>query len=690
MLRINDVVHYGEERYRVLELSTDGYIWISIDSSKAFPEQILAAEVETEILAEVIQKVEDPYKHIVVQIPEKGSAAQQIRDKRLAVIKPLIAAPGIYQRSGRGALVDKVAAETGSAKKTIYACLRQYWQRGCTPNALLPDYANSGGKGKKRASAEKKLGRPRSMTPGNGAIVDSLVEKMFRIVLDRYYLTEKQHSLPYAHRRFENMYAASNPEVPKEEYPTVAQLRYFYEREYVRPERIRLRSNKIEYQKDIRPLRGTATTGVHGPGARYEIDATIADIYLLSKDRQRIVGRPTLYVVVDVYSRLITGFYVGFESPSYAAAMLALANAMSDKTELCRGYGYQIDKEDWPSIGLPDAILADRGELLGHQIEYLEEAFGVRIENPPPYRGDAKGIVERHFLTLQADFKPYAPGVVTRTTVKKRGGKDYRLDATLTLEDFTKIVLGSILHRNCCAVLAKYDRDAEMPDDLAAVPLKIWQWGVQHRSGRLRNAPSEALKIALLPRQKVTLSDYGIKCFGAFYTCKELLASGWLHRSGQNRPCSFLAAYDPVVADTIYLFPDDNSTDYWECSLTDRSREYREKTMWDLWESQQKQRKAAATARIQERSSKRELEDLIQDTIDNAEKKRPSHFVKSKSETLAGIKKNRQEEQKVERQQRQPEKPIKLQSKADVTYLHQKSEDGAFPDFLDDLFGDDE
>jgi len=31
-----------------------------------------------------------------------------------------------------------------------------------------------------------------------------------------------------------------------------------------------------------------------------------------------------------------------------------------------------------------------------------------------------------------------------------------------------------------------------------------------------------------------------------------------------------------------------------------------------------------------------------------------------------------------------------LKQKADVTYLHDKPEDGGFPDFLDDLFGDDE
>lgn len=230
-----------------------------------------------------------------------------------------------------------------------------------------------------------------------------------------------------------------------------------------------------------------------------------------------------------------------------------------------------------------------------------------------------------------------------------------------------------------------------MPGTLSAIPINIWQWGIQHRSGRLRSTSEVALRIALLPRQKVTLSDHGIQCFGAFYTCRELLASGWLHRTGQQRPGPFVAAYDPAVADLIYFFPDSTKSDYWECSLTDRSREYREKSIWELWENQQQQRKSVASAKLQERESKRELENIIQSTIQNAEKLRPSHFGESKAETLSGISDNRHEARKLERLQRQTAiKPADTKPKADVTYLHKPPEDAAFPDFLDDLFGEDE
>ncbi|MFX5862056.1 transposase, partial [Acinetobacter baumannii] len=81
------------------------------------------------------------------------------------------------------------------------------------------------------------------------------------------------------------------------------------------------------------------------------------------------VGRPTIYLVADVFSRMVVGFYIGFENASYVTAIQALQFAMTDKVELFKQYGYEITHDVWPCIGLPAAILADRGELLGHQIE---------------------------------------------------------------------------------------------------------------------------------------------------------------------------------------------------------------------------------------------------------------------------------------------------------------------------------
>ncbi|MBW4573588.1 MAG: hypothetical protein KME31_38255 [Tolypothrix carrinoi HA7290-LM1] len=54
-------------------------------------------------------------------------------------------------------------------------------------------------------------------------------------------------------------------------------------------------------------------------------------------NRSWIIGRPTLYLVIDVFSRLIVGFIVTLEPPSWLGAMLALENATADKVFFCQG-----------------------------------------------------------------------------------------------------------------------------------------------------------------------------------------------------------------------------------------------------------------------------------------------------------------------------------------------------------------
>ena len=113
--------------------------------------------------------------------------------------------------------------------------------------------------------------------------------------------------------------------------------------------------------------------------------------------------------------------------------------------------------------------------------------------------------------------------------------------------------------------------------------------------------------------------------------------------------------------------------------------------MWEMWASKQQQKKTIATAKLSEQENKRALENVIDETIRTAEKLRPAYFGDSKTETLAGIKKNRLEARDAERQQRRPDsKTTDSKPKADVRYLHNPPEEAAFPDFHDDLFGDDE
>lgn len=229
MLRINDIFKLAQDRFRILALSGQHAIWINIDSEKAWPELVRTSTIEKRIFDEELFRTTDPHQELASLSVERGSKAQIIRDQRYDLIAPLLATDDVYYRSGRGQLVQSRSDETGKPRKTLYKNLRQYWQRGAMPNALLPDYRKSGGKGQKKTS-KKKLGRPRKISPGTGITADSTIQKMFRLVIDHHYVNDKGNSLAYAHRRFIDMFEAYNPKVRPEDYPTLTQLRYFYHR----------------------------------------------------------------------------------------------------------------------------------------------------------------------------------------------------------------------------------------------------------------------------------------------------------------------------------------------------------------------------------------------------------------------------------------------------------------------------
>jgi len=692
MFQVNEVVQYEDELFRLLAIYQSKIAWIEVYNDKAFPSFVDLNELRSAVDEEILVRESDPYEFLLFERPEEGTVARTKRDANYSLIEPIIADDEALLPTIRSARINEIIDKNISTKQTLYRLLRQYWQRGQTVNAMIPKYKNSGAKGKKRQAKDKKLGRPRENMPGVGALVDTSVERLFRIAIEKYLLTDKKISLPYAHRKFKSIFKTHYASVSESEIPTFWQMQYFYKREYHQVEVIQKRTSKIEYEKDIRPLTSTANTGVLGPGSRFEIDATIADVYLVSiSERQNIIGRPTVYLVIDVFSRMIVGIYIGMESPSYATAMQALSNAMTDKVEYCKNYGIDIGYEDWPVAGLPDAILADRGELFGYQIESLESNFSIRIENTPPYRGDAKGIVERYFKTIQAKFKPYAPGVVDGTIVKKRGGSDYRLDAKLNVDEFTEIILASVIYHNRYHTMTKYDRDIDIPTSLEMTPLSLWNWGTQNRTGKLRSVSVDAINIALMPRIKATISDLGICVYGVYYTCQEVVQNGWLHRSkAVKRPKALEVGYDPRTANQVYLFPKRNSAEYWVCNLTPRSREYLDCSFWDIWKISAEQKKTLAKSKLISDKKHRELDNKIEEKIKKAKSEILNKPEIPNSQRIAEIKKYRQVAKEQERRKTafHPNK-TKNNKLADVISINDQDEDYSFPDFVDELFGED-
>ncbi len=656
MFMPNDVFSLASQRIRVLWSNREVIFWIDIDDDNALPKVSPRKEFEHLMADGQLLSITDPHLNIALNSPESDSRAEEVQNRAWEAIKDIvIKEPEIYQRKERGPLFTVVLDRSGVTKQTVYRWFRRYWQFGKCKNALSGRYDLCGAPGESRCLGDKKTGALRTRMPGVGINVNDSIKALFCVAIEKCLLHEGEYEFDYAYNQVLIAFGIPLPCKPEDliEVPTERQFKYFYEKEYSPIEVTKKRKGEINYLKDFRPVLGTSTSEVAGPGSRYQIDATIADVYLVSEEnREKIIGRPTLYFVVDVFSRAIVGMYVGLENASWVSAMEALSNAVLDKVEYCASFGINITEDMWPTVGLPESIIGDRGEILGRHIEVLSKAFNVNIENTPPYRADWKGVVERYFRTVQVKMKPFVEGYMTGKTIgKKRHGKDYRQDGTHTLHEFTRMIIKIVLFYNNDNIISTYDPDKDIPADLPHNPLMLWNWGIEYRTGRLRRPSTDIVKVNLLPYTEASVTEHGLKLFGCFYTCREALDWGWFEGNYQG-PKKVMIAYDLYSANTIYLRPSDNYSDYIEASLTERSRAYKDLTMWEVWERNDIKAKTAATSKLKKRAGSVNLVSDLEDINKRSKDKQPSKPSMSKAEKVKGINDNKRAERQYERKKK--------------------------------------
>lgn len=135
-----------------------------------------------------------------------------------------------------------------------------------------------------------------------------------------------------------------------------------------------------------------------GPGETYEIDSTGGRLYLVSADDPPVlVGKPTIYLIIDRWSRFVVSAYISLQPPSYEEVRYALLIAFTSREARFRALGVAIDDERWPVGRMPAVLCPDRGS--DFMSESMEQAVvqDLRIELTPlpPFCPDGKAVVER-------------------------------------------------------------------------------------------------------------------------------------------------------------------------------------------------------------------------------------------------------------------------------------------------------
>jgi len=693
MITINSVFKYvdieKEEKIRIIDIIGEFVYIVTLEQSTSMPRKELAESILQEINAEKLVKIQDPFARVV---DEKKLSELQIskRDSDWQIILKYWEdnKQELLEKRSRNDIFEKISSEVGVSVPKVKKLFNRYWQRGMSKNALLPDYINSGAKGKERNLSNNKVGRPKKADYygqiEEGINITDEVKRHFDIAINKYFRRTEKISLKETYTlmlrdfysdTYKKESTIEHKVWDKSRIPTYNQFYYWFKKTENIQKDIIFRESEKEFNLKHRALLSNSKQETDGPGTRFQVDATIADIYLVSSlNRNRVIGRPIIYAIIDVFSRLITGIYVGLEGPSWVGAMMALDNMISDKMEYCKKYGIEIAEEQWPCKHLPEIIIADRGEFEGYSVENLINNLNVKIENTSPYRGDLKGIVERSFRTTNEKIKHKTPGAIQKE-FRKRGDMDYRLDATLTLEEFTRVYINIVLHHNN-KVIDKYPMEKEMiEDEIVPTPLSLWSWGIKNRKGRLKTVDREILRLNILPKGKASISRAGIRFKGLYYSSDKAIKEQWFVNLKIR---NIEVVYDPRNMNKIYI-PYNNGLDYDECYLIDSSLQYKDCLLEEIVFNEELTSELKEKHLREQTQNNIDFEKEIKKIVKEAQKEKQNSVIygESNNKKLKGIKNNRLVEKEINRVAESfdlGEEKSKVKEKATIIELPKKDD----------------
>ncbi|MEZ9043035.1 MULTISPECIES: hypothetical protein [unclassified Vibrio] len=185
---LNQVYQYKDssERIRVVFETIESIWLINIDDDSAWPIFKPTSELYELIASQAIQSISEPFTFSHVEIDSSQAIK---RDDAYSLLKILLKDHcELLDKSSRNRRIRSAVEETGKPRIYFIRQLRRYWQRGMTPNAFLPDYHKSGGKGKARRDVANKLGRRRTRAKGVGTIITDDVAEIFSLAIDGFFL----------------------------------------------------------------------------------------------------------------------------------------------------------------------------------------------------------------------------------------------------------------------------------------------------------------------------------------------------------------------------------------------------------------------------------------------------------------------------------------------------------------------
>ncbi|MCT4664987.1 MAG: DDE-type integrase/transposase/recombinase [Flavobacteriales bacterium] len=515
---------YIEPGYKVLYNNKKAIITRIIDIEKVMIEEVESGTIQTVPINDLsthTKSKKTPFQRDALTEKEWNTAQE-----RYQIIKPII-----EDRSNTN-LIEEITQKHKVSQSTIYRWIKSFDTTGLVSS--LANKRRTGGKNKSR-----------------------LMEAQEDIILNKInsvYLNKSRKSITKTIREIQ---LTCNELGIKSPHPNTIRNRIkSLSNELTLRKRFGHQEAKFKYE----PIRGSF------PGADYplsvvQIDHTPVDIILVDHESRKPLSRPWLTLAIDVYSRVVLGIHLSFETPGALGTGICIANAILPKEKWLEDKGIE---SDWPCWGIMKKIHVDNAkEFKGIMLKDACVDYGIELEFRPIGSPNYGGHVERLLGTFAKEIHNL-PGT-TFSSSAERGRYNSKQNASFTLKEFEKWLvtyITKVYHNKIHSTIKttpinKYRKGLLGSEDQKGTGLPF----------RLNN--ERKVKIDFLPVVQRSVQEYGVLIDHIYYYADVL--RHFIHDTNQNgQKVKHKFKRDPRDISLIYFF-DPNSKTYYEIPYRDTS-----------------------------------------------------------------------------------------------------------------------
>ena len=359
-----------------------------------------------------------------------------------------------------------------------------------------------------------------------------------------------------------------------------------------------------------------------------EIDHTPCDIILVDDEHRLPIGRPWITVAIDIYSRMIVGYYLSMNAPSVTSVGMCVSNTILPKDTLLAKFDVN---SNWNVWGFPETIHVDNGaDFRAEAVKKAGLAHGINIEFRPVGRANFGGHIERVIGTLMHEIHNL-PGT-TFSNIKQRGEYDSDANASMTFFEFEKWLvtfITKIYHKR-------------VHNSLSLTPEQQWEEGLfgdENSIGFIQKPSSNSTIILdFLPIYERTIQKNGVNIDGLNYY--EHVLRTKINQTENGKKKQFIFKRDPRDIRYVWFY-EESTKEYFKIPVANQNMP--SMTAWEF-DSIKTNLKNKGLKRVNQDAileGREEVHNQIQLSVKNSKKaRRDSQRLKNKDIEMKEINNN--------------------------------------------------